>query len=171
MEKEKVLLSATVVFLVDEFRKLVWLSKKTAKIGKGCWNGYGGGIKPGENLNVAALRELREESGVVTLKNFLWKVAEMDFYNIKTDRSVFVCKVHCFFVDWWIGDPQSKPDENMVDPTIFHFDNLPFDQMMPADKDFLPYVFAKRKVRGRAFLGPFQKEKLAPTEIEFVDYF
>jgi len=43
---EKVLLDAVVCYLVREDEIL--LAFKTVKIGKDCWNGYGGGIEEGE---------------------------------------------------------------------------------------------------------------------------
>ena len=44
--EEKVLLKASLVFPVTHTHVL--LAKKQKKIGKGCWNGYGGGPEPGD---------------------------------------------------------------------------------------------------------------------------
>jgi len=171
MREEKVLNDAVVCFLTKDFGSKILLAMKTDKIGKGCWNGYGGGIEIEETPEQAGLRELWEESGIRTYPFFMKKVAEVDFHNTKISGSTFVCKVHYFFVRSWFGEPESRPEENMVNPTWFFCEDLPYKEMMPADEDFLPFVFQGKKVRGRAFLGPYQKEKLAPTVIEFVDSF
>ncbi len=98
-------------------------------------------------------------------------MAEVDFHNIKSDGATFVCKVHYFFVSKWFGCPESRPEENMITPTWFWSDHMPYNQMMPADQDFMEPFFNGSKIKAKAFLGPFQKEKLKLTRLEFVDGF
>ncbi len=43
------------------------LGLKKRGFGKGLWNGFGGRIKKGEDIEVAALRELKEEVGIEAL--------------------------------------------------------------------------------------------------------
>jgi ADP-ribose pyrophosphatase YjhB (NUDIX family) len=85
MEEEKVLLNATLCFLVRNSKVL--LGFKTKKIGKDCWNGYGGGIEEGEIPKQSALRELKEKTGMVALPESLEKAAIVDFHNTKSDGS------------------------------------------------------------------------------------
>ncbi len=59
--EEKTLLNATICF--SKKGNQILLAFKTEKIGKDCWNGYGGGIEYGENAKIAAVRELKEETG------------------------------------------------------------------------------------------------------------
>ena len=168
MEKEKVLLNATLCFLIKANKVL--LALKTQKIGKGCWNGYGGGIGDGEKIKEAAVRELKEESGgVIADFNDLKEAAIMDFYNTKTDREKFICRVYVYLVRNWIGEP--KETEEMANPTWFDINNLPFENLMPADKEWLPPVLKGEKIIGKAELGPFQKELLGPVEIKRVEAF
>src|SRR3989344_1856668 len=93
--KEKVLAHATVCFLIKENKIL--LAIKGRHIGEGCWNGYGGGIDPGEEPK-------EETNGVIALPEGLEKIAEIDFHNTKSDGRNFVCKVHFYLVSKWRGE-------------------------------------------------------------------
>jgi ADP-ribose pyrophosphatase YjhB (NUDIX family) len=170
MEKEKVLLNATVCLLVSEGKVLLALKMK--KIGAGCWNGYGGGIRKGETVKQAAIRELREESGkkngnvfITTSARHLEKVAVIHFYNTKSDGQTFVCKVHFFIVRKWKGTAVTT--DEMANPTFFDKSELP-EKMMPADRIFLPLILSGKKIIGSAKYGPFQKELLEDMIIEEV---
>lgn len=165
--EEKTLFNATICFLKKGSQIL--LAFKTKKIGKDCWNGYGGGIEVGETPKQSAVRELAEEAGVIALLQDLEKIAIVDFHNIKSDGSIFVCCCHFYIVHKWTGE--IKETKEMINPTWFGVDSLPYDRMMPADRDFLPFALNGRKLKARAYYGPFQKEKLRETEIEFIDSF
>lgn len=168
MEKEKELAHATCCFLVKDNKIL--LARKGKYIGQGCWNGYGGGIEEGENPAEAAVRELKEESGeIIALPEDLEKVAEIDFHNTKSDGKVFICKVHFYFVRNWQGE--ARETEEMLNPTWFEINNLPLDELMPADRKWLPAVLSDKKIKANPKYGPFQKTLLEDFEIEEVDSF
>jgi len=167
MEEEKTLLNATLCFLVKDNKVL--LGFKTQKIGKDCWNGYGGGINDGETPKLAALRELKEEAGVITLPEFLEKAAIVDFHNTKSDGSTFVCRVHVYLVSQWTGNP--RVTDEMINPTWFDIERLPLDKMMPADREWLPVVLSGKKIIATAKLGPFQKILLEEVKLQQVDSF
>ena len=166
MEEEKVLLNATLCFLVKNDKVL--LGFKTQKIGKDCWNGYGGGINDREIPKLAALRELREEASIVALPESLEKMAIVDFHNTKSDGENFVCRVHVYLASRWTGEPQTT--DEMATPTWFDINNLP-DKMMPADKQWLPIVLSGKKIMATAKLGPFQKTLLGEVKIRQVNSF
>jgi len=165
--EEKVLLNATVCLLVKNDQVLLGLKMK--KIGAGCRNGYGGGIEEGETSIQAAIRELKEETGIVAFPEFFKKVAIIDFNNLKSDGESFVCRVHFFIVSDWIGE--AVPTDEMTVPIFFKINNLPFDQMMPADKIFFPLILKGKKIIGRAKYSPFQKELLEDMIIQEVESF
>lgn len=116
----------------------------------------------------AAVRELGEETGVITSSDFLEKAAIVDFHNTKSDGSVFVCRVHVYLVSKWIGEPQATNE--MASPTWFDMNQLP-DEMMPADKEWLPTILNGKKIMATAKLGPFQKTLLGKVELQQVDSF
>lgn len=173
MREEKVLYNATACFLIKENKILLGL--KTKKIGEGCWNGYGGGIEEGENAIEAAVRELKEETGekenegIIALPEHLEKIATVDFHNTKSDGGTFVCMVHFYLVRHWEGEAQETGE--MIRPTWFEINNLPFEQMMPADKIWLPIALSGKKMVAKARYGPFQKELIGDVEIEYVESF
>lgn len=163
MQKEKVLTSATLSFLVKEGSVL--LGFKTSGIGRGFWNGYGGGIKKGETEIRAAVRELKEEVGITAAH--LAKVAIADFHNTKSDGKTFTCRVHIYLVKEWSGEPSQTKE--MLIPTWFNVDRLP--EMIPADKVWLPYILKGEKIMIEASLGPFQKTLLGEVIIKPVNDF
>ena len=167
MRKEKVLLNAVLCLPVKEDKILLGLKMK--KIGKGCWNGYGGGIDDEETPEQSIMRELEEEAKVKAFPNALEKVAIIDSRNNKTDGSVFVCRVHIYLLHQWEGDFQ--PTDEMAKPTWFKKKELPLDEMMPADREWLPIVLAGKKIIGEVEYWPFQKTLLKKVELQYVDSF
>ncbi|MBU4479892.1 NUDIX domain-containing protein [Patescibacteria group bacterium] len=172
MGEEKVLHNAVVCYLIDGDKFL--MAMKTTKIGKGCFNGYGGGIENGESPKDATIREFWEETndnplmGVSINPESLEKVAVIDFHNTKSDGEIFVCRVHFYFAYKWSGE--ALDTETMINPTWFDKKNLP-DEIMPADKDFLPIILGNKKIRAKYFYSPFQQTLLRNPEVEYVDCF
>lgn len=138
-------------------------------IGAERWNGYGGKIEEGESARETAARELSEESGLDVLPKDLEKIAIVNFYNTKDDGSVGIIRVHMYTVSAWEGEAQVV--DEMTNPTWFNIDKLPFDEMMPADKIWLPVALSGKKIFAEAHYGPFQKELLKPVVIREVDEF
>ncbi len=164
MREEKVLLEATRCYLIRGEKVLLALKMK--KIGAGFWNGYGGGIEPGENPQNTAIRELWEEAGIVTTTESLKKVAIVDFHNTKTDGTTFTCRVHVYVTRFWSGEP--KATDEMATPTWFDLSKLPIDQMMPADRFWLPLALSGKRILAKASYGPFQKTLLEDVAIQEV---
>ena len=165
--EEKTLLKAVIVFPVRGNQIL--LARKMKHIGVGCWNGYGGGIEESEDAKDAALRELSEESGLEATRGGLKQIAIVDFHNQKSDGSVFTCVCDVFLAYGCDGIAKDKPE--MRNPTWFKISALPFDEMMPADKEWLPPALQGKKIRAEAWYGPLQKELLRPTVIREIDSF
>jgi 8-oxo-dGTP pyrophosphatase MutT (NUDIX family) len=159
--EEKVLLSAVLCFPVTDDKVL--LGFKRDKIGANRWNGYGGGIEPGEYPVDAAVRELEQECGLTSATVFMEKAAIMLFNNQKSDGREFTCKVHVYLVRHWSGEPVAT--EEMGEPTWFKKNNLPFLGMMEADQFWLPQILEGKKIVGEAWYGPRQEKLLRPVVI------
>lgn len=170
MKQEEVTLKeATLIYLVSGGKIL--LPKKARKIGMGRRNGYGGGVENGENLLECAIRELEEEAGVIARNENLEKVAELRFKNTNSDGTNWEIVVHTFLANKWEGEARETPDGAMVDLKWFPFDDIPFHEMMDADREWLPQVLSGKKLIVRTHYGPFQKELLEPIIIEEVKNF
>ena len=166
MTKEKILAEATLCFFIRG--EEVLLAKKLRKIGVGCWNGYGGGIKQKDkDLTAAAIRECREECGVKITRENMKKVSIMDFHIITSDNKKFVCRVHIFLVTKWKGNPRET--EEMSQPTWFKITDLPLKEMMPADPFWIPQALCGAIFTGKASYGPYQKQLVKPVVLHLVD--
>ncbi len=167
-KEEKTLVEATVVFPKRDDGALLF-AMKTMKIGEGCWNGYGGGKDGEETIEETAVRELEEESGLVARVEDLEKIAVLRAYNHKSDGRVVFALVHFYVARNCQGEVKETPE--MITPTWFRPGEIPLDQLMPADKLWLPKAFDGKKLVVTVHYGPFQKELLEPIEIEEVENF
>lgn len=164
-EEEKILYEATCLFLIRNGQVL--LAMKMKKIGKGKWNGYGGGIEAGETERQACVREMKEESGgVIVDEKDLLKVADAYFHNNPEDKPPFTLHMAVFFAYKWQGVPITT--DEMSNPTWFDFEKIPVDQMIPGDAKWLPVVLSGKKIRTEMKYGPHQAYLIGDVKIEEV---
>jgi len=124
-------------FVVDNERAL--LIKKRRGLGRGLYNGFGGKVKERENYESALKREVREEIGIEVKKALLKAVLHF------TDSKIFIeCPV--FLVNEFEGE--IKESEEAI-PVWFKKDELPFEQMWPDDKYWLPLVLEWNFIYGK----------------------
>jgi 8-oxo-dGTP diphosphatase len=134
---------ATLCFFIKD--QSVLLGVKMRGIGLGCWNGYGGRIEPGETPEEAIVREVFEEACVRIDQDDLKKYAVINFKNKKGSGYEVLVVVRVYCISRWQGDHRAT--EEIATPTWFSFDQVPFDQMMPGDGDWLPMVLAGKCIR------------------------
>ena len=143
-------MKATVVFLIQDNKIL--LARKVKKIGAGLWNGYGGKPEPKDiSIKHTACRELYEESGmgIITEPDHLIEIANIDFYYGENSDNRYEAQndanfsVAFYIVYIWKGEAIST--EEMIDPTWFALDDIPYNEMLPADKDFMPVIISNIK--------------------------
>ncbi len=167
--KDKI--DATVIFPVrgEGGKRKVLLVEKLEKIGVGCKNGFGGSIEERETPRACAARELREESGLVTLEKELEFVGVMTFHNQRKDGSHFVVRVFVFIASKCRG--KLKLEKNKVaNPKWYKTYRLPLKKLMPADPFWVPLILSGKKIKGNARYGPNQKTLLRIPEVKVVKY-
>ena len=167
---------ATVVFLKDEEGRFCLAPKKQNIHKEGSeledtkkWNGYGGKQNQGEAILETAVRELRDESGVVGKQEDLDLVARVSFFWPGNESSEPDMIVYFFILAIFEGVP--KEGSEMGKPVFFFPAEIPYDEMMPADKLFLPKIFGGEKLTWRVHLRRktpdgsicFEDEKVEPT--------
>lgn len=119
---------------------------KKKGFGKDRWNGYGGKIKDGESIENAAIRELREESSIEVTTRELTKVALIEFFFNNTPG--WNQRAHVFFVRDWNGEPQESEE---MSPKWFEIGMIPYKDMWPEDKEWLPRILAGEKLKGAVY--------------------
>ena len=143
------MLQATLCFLVKKNEVLLGLKKRGFGVDR--WNGYGGKLELSESIEEAAVRELKEESGVTVSQNALRKVAVLDFYFTNAPPGkVWDQTVHIYLTDTWSGT--AVETEEML-PKWFSKNELPFVQMWKDDAYWLPRILAGQRLRGKFTFG------------------
>lgn len=121
----------------------ILLAMKKRGFGMGKWNGCGGKIQEGETIETAAVREMREEAGLIVDPASIDKVGQIEFHF--KDKPEWNQKMHIFLVKNWNGEAQESEE---MKPQWFDINKIPFDAMWPDDKHWLPMVLAGKKVEG-----------------------
>ena len=167
--EEKILKRATLVFLrsIECGLPQTLLARKTRNIGMDMWNGYGGGIGDDEPLYNAAVRELFEEASVLAQPEDLQPIAVIDIANQMQGGAFFTVRVYVFELWDWQG--VARESEEMAEPTWFLDNALPFQQMMPADRVWLPVALSGKKLLARASYTPHQRALIGEVTMEFID--
>ena len=119
----------------------VLLGMKKRGFGAGRWNGFGGKVSPGEIIEDAAKRELREEAGIET--DFMDKVGIIEF---EFKGNLEILEVHVFKSDTFSGEPMESEE---MRPQWFHINELPFKEMWPDDIHWFPLLLRNRKFQGK----------------------
>ena len=158
----------TLCFFVRDYKVL--LARKTRSIGEGTLNGYGGGIEGAETIEECCAREVFGECKVIVDPKKLRKFGIVYFHNLKENGEFFVCEIHVFIATEWGGLPQ--PSVEMANPKWHLISVLPFDEMMPADRFWVPKILLfGKKIIAHAYQDLAQKKLLRPVEIKEVNSF
>ena len=117
------------------FRKnnKILLAQKKRGFGAGKFNGVGGKIKPNETLEEAMIRETKEEIGVVPLDYHY--VGVIDFIEVVNGEKLNVV-MYLFTASEYEGELVETEE---MKPYWFDINKIPYDQMFPDDKYWMPY--------------------------------
>lgn len=122
----------------------VWLGLKQKKVAKGLRSGYGG-KQDTEDISILATakRELDEENdfGIKYRDQDLEPRAIINFTLGYSDKESFSMKVFIYVLNEFTGELGITNEIN--DPRPFLINDLPFENMLPDNKIFLPKVFNK----------------------------
>ncbi len=129
---------ATICFCIKNDEVLLGMKKRGFGVGK--WNGYGGKVEENEEPLAAAIRELKEESGITANDKHLEQVALINFYFDK--NPIFEC--HVFLVHEWQKEPKETEE---MSPQWFFVSQLPFGEMWPADAKWVPLILNGEKIK------------------------
>jgi len=129
----------TLGLLVKDNKILLGLKKRG--FGAGRWNGFGGKLMQNENLEDAAIREFEEECTIKPTK--LEKIGNIEFIFQGQEESL---DVHMFKVLEYIGKEEETEE---MKPQWFNFDEIPFENMWPDDKYWMPLFLAGKKFKGK----------------------
>ena len=140
----------------------VLLGLKKAGFGMDKYNGFGGKVEDGETIAQAAVRELKEETGVQVRLVDLQRVGHLTF--LFPEKPDWDQVVHVFLARAWEGEPAESVE--MV-PTWFAVDDIPYERMWDDDAYWLPRVLAGERVRA-TFTYQADNETVGEFEIRTV---
>lgn len=136
----------TLNFLLNE--KRILLAMKKRRFGTGKWNGVGGKLLEGENLEDSIIRETREEIEVRVKKEDLEKVGVINFYF--NDHLDWNQECHVYLTKRWEGEPVETEE---MRPEWFDFDKIPYENMWVDDKHWLPKVLEGKKIKAEFYFN------------------
>ena len=137
----------------------ILLGMKKRGFGAGRWNGFGGKLKDGETIEQAAVRETQEECGIEIIK--LEKIGLLDF---EFEDKAGILEVHLFVIIKYSGEPVETAE---MKPQWFAFAEIPFAEMWPDDKFWIPLFLADKKFKGQ-FLFNKGGNKILQKKLEVV---
>ena len=122
----------------------ILLGIKKERFGKDKWNGVGGMVEEkDESIESGAVREIKEEVGLIVQENSLERVGEISFFF--TEKPELSRKVYIFLTREWQGEPLETEE---MRPEWFDFKSVPYNDMWAVDKAILPLLLAGKKVEG-----------------------
>jgi len=142
------MIQAAMCFLLKENGgdKEALLAMKKGGFGQGKLNGVGGKLdrnKGDKNIQDTVIREVEEEIGVKIKKSE--EVAVLNFsHPYLTNPEEKEWQVHIFLAREWEGEPTEHEE---VNPKWFKINEVPYDEMWPDRKFWLPRVFNGEKIK------------------------
>ena len=112
----------------------ILLGMKSRGFGEGRWNGFGGKVEEGIK------REVREECKIV-----MADVKKRGILNFSFRDKPEVLEVHVFSGSKFRGEPAETEE---MRPQWFRIEEIPYDQMWPDDRHWLPLLLSGKNFKG-----------------------
>lgn len=138
--------------VIENPEQALLLGLKKRGFGQGKFNGFGGKIQAGETNKAAALRELKEESGLIAHEENLEQVGYIEFFfsgHPELDHPVYI-----YLVRNWQGEPRETEE---MKPQWFSTAEIPYNQMWQDDQYWLPAVLQGHKINGKVTFSEDQE--------------
>ena len=141
MTTQQIASERTLCFILKEDTILLGMKIKIAQ-GHGNYNGFGGGVEPGESPEEAAIRELTEESGLTAELQDLEHKATIEFYF--PFRPEWNQRVRVYFLRSWQGEPRETEE---MKPEWFPLGAMPYNKMWDSDRRWLPLLLDGKRIK------------------------
>jgi 8-oxo-dGTP diphosphatase len=136
-------IQATLCFIFRENpQSQILLGYKKRGFGQGKYGGFGGKLQDGEDLSMAALRELHEETGISANLSDLTSLGVLTF--IFPNKHAWDQAVHVFIAEKWIGTPMESEE---MRPRWFPLNQVPLNQMWDDTSLWLPYILSRQTIQ------------------------
>ena len=130
---------ATLCYVMNENKTLmIYRNKKENDYHKGKWNGLGGKLEFGETPEECAIREIREESGLIVRNPKMKGIITFPMFDGVDDWYVFVFAIKDFqgeLIDSNEGELEWIPNNNLFDLNLWEGDPI-FIKWLFQDKFF-----------------------------------
>lgn len=123
----------------------ILLGMKKRGFGAGKWNGFGGKVLPSETLEESLRREVEEEAGVI-----LDTIKKIGFLEFEFPMNSEIVEVHVYKAENFSGEITESEE---MRPQWFHIDEIPFSEMWPDDKFWMPLFLNNKKFKGKFIFG------------------
>jgi len=131
---------ATLCFVFEDDKVL--LIEKKRGVGEDLFNGPGGKVEENESPRECAIRETKEEVNIKP--HNLEKIGEIEF--IFGEKPFMF--VHVFKTEKYTGKPRESEEAR---PEWFKTSQLPFEEMWPDDKYWIPKMLNEEKFEARFY--------------------
>lgn len=152
----------TLCFLMNE-RGQILLGRKKRGFGVSKWNGFGGKLEPGETFRQCAVRELKEESGIIAAPEELHLAGFLDFkFSVHPELD------HIGYVYFLYTYSGNITETEEMEPQWFPKNAMPYQHMWQGDRTWIPLLLQGKKITGTVIFADDDEtvQSLDITEVE-----
>ncbi len=130
-------MSVGTICLIRHNGKLLLQKRALGRFGGGKWDCPGGKLQPAESLDECAVREIEEETGLTIGDPKLHGCFQVYFGGVSEPDWI----VHVYSATAFVGQLRAGPEGELK---WFAEDQLPYEQMWPSDRCWLPDLLEGR---------------------------